>query len=60
MSEVAEALLESEDYKCYVSYDKCAVLRAVENTTTDHDDLQCGANVTGNLLLKNIHHKNIL
>ncbi|CAF4101545.1 unnamed protein product [Rotaria magnacalcarata] len=47
LSEIAEALLESEDYKAYVTYDKRVVFRAVENTPAEYDDLQCGENVTG-------------
>lgn len=51
LSEVAEALLESEDYKPYVNYDRSAVLRAIENTPAEYDELQYGENVTGNVVL---------
>ncbi|CAM4981669.1 unnamed protein product [Rotaria socialis] len=52
LSEIAEALLESEDYKSYVTYDKRVVFRAVENTPAEYDDLQCGENVTDNIVFK--------
>ena len=54
MSEVAEVLLDSDDYKPYVRYDKRSVLRAVENGSMEQDDLEAGANVTGNIVLESI------
>ena len=56
LSEVAEALLDSEDYHPYVSYDKRAVFHPVENTTIEQEDeLNFGDNVTGNMVLTNMY-----
>lgn len=52
MSETAEVLLDSDDYKPYVRYDKRSVLRSVENRSMEQDDLEAGANITGNVVLE--------
>jgi hypothetical protein len=56
LSETAEVLLDSEDYRSYVHYDKRAVFRPIENTTTEQDELEYGENVTGNIILKNMYY----
>ncbi len=48
LSEVAERLLDSDDYKPFIKYDKRVVYRIKENEIVEQDDLESGANVTGN------------
>ncbi|CAF1505725.1 unnamed protein product [Adineta steineri] len=52
LNEKAEVLLDSEDYRGYVVYDKCAIFRPIQNTMIEQDELEHGDNVTGNITLK--------
>ncbi|CAF1615005.1 unnamed protein product [Adineta ricciae] len=47
LNETAEAMLDSEDYRSYVNYDKRAVFRPIDNAVTEQDELEYGDNVTG-------------
>ncbi|CAF1438158.1 unnamed protein product [Rotaria sordida] len=47
LNQTAEVLLDSEDYRSYVNYDKRAIFRPIENATIEQDELEYGDNVTG-------------
>ncbi|CAF4976072.1 unnamed protein product [Rotaria sp. Silwood1] len=47
LNQTAEILLDSEDYRSYVNYDKRAIFRPIENATIEQDELEYGDNVTG-------------
>ncbi|CAF4003110.1 unnamed protein product [Rotaria sordida] len=46
LNQTAEVLLDSEDYRSYVNYDKRAIFRPIENATIEQDELEYGDNVT--------------
>ena len=48
MNETAEVMLDSEDYRAYINYDKRAVFRPIDNAVTEQDELEYGDNITGN------------
>ncbi|CAF4527536.1 unnamed protein product, partial [Rotaria magnacalcarata] len=47
LSQLAETLLDSDDYKSYVQYDKRAVFCEKEKNETENDNLENGKNITG-------------
>ena len=48
LNEIAEVMLDSEDYRAYINYDKRAVFRPIGNAVTEQDELEYGDNKTGN------------
>ncbi|CAF4292291.1 unnamed protein product, partial [Rotaria magnacalcarata] len=46
LSQLAENLFDSDDYKSYVQYDKRAVFREKEKNETENDNLENGENIT--------------
>ncbi|CAF1652929.1 unnamed protein product [Rotaria magnacalcarata] len=47
LSQLAENLFDSDDYKSYVQYDKRAVFREKEKNETENGNLENGENITG-------------
>ncbi|CAF1646186.1 unnamed protein product [Adineta ricciae] len=46
LNQTAELLLDSDDYRSYVCYDKSMIFRPLENAIIEQDELEYGDNVT--------------